>query len=131
MDDPDLDQKLLSERSAIFNLALEAFQRLQRNHFQFTGEDRYGIRVAGLGNQQADPLVAAFVRDCCVLDPNGQIPTSTLFAAYEAFLTHRGRHSRAIASSSPGGSMMSHLPVCLSRKFGSMAPPPTAMWALA
>lgn len=109
MDDPDLDQKLLSERSAIFNLALEAFQRLQRNHFQFTGEDRYGIRVAGLGNQQADPLVAAFVRDCCVLDPNGQIPTSTLFAAYEAFLTHRGQ-------TFPGNSQQ------FSRRFHDVAP---------
>lgn len=84
--DPDLLQKLLPERTAIFNLALDAFWLWQRDHYRFSGEDIYGIRAAGFGNQQADPLVAAFVRDRCVLDPNGQIPTSTLFAAFEAFL---------------------------------------------
>lgn len=84
--DPDLLQKLLPERTAIFNMVLDAFWLWQEDHYQFFGEDIYGIRVAGLGNQQADPLVAAFVRDRCVLDPNGQIPTSTLFAAFEAFL---------------------------------------------
>ena len=89
--DPDLLQKLLPERTAIFNLVLDTFWLWQKNHYRFSGEDIYGIRAAGLGNQQADPLVAAFIRDHCVLDPDGQTPTSTLFAAYEAFLAHHGQ----------------------------------------
>lgn len=89
-DDPDLDKKLLVERSAIFNLVLEAFYHLQRNHFQFTGEDIYGIRVAGLGNSEADPMITAFIRECCTMEPSGYVPTAVLFEAYSAFLTERG-----------------------------------------
>ena len=91
MVDQDLDDKLLPERSAIFNLALEAFYRLQRNHFQFTGEERYGIRTAGIGNSEADPMMALFLEECCVLDPVGQVPSSTLFDAYNAYLASHGQ----------------------------------------
>ena len=91
VDDPELDHKLLPERTAIFNKVLAAFWLWQEDHYRFPGEDLYGIRVAGLGNQQTGPLITMFVRDCCAIDPNGQIPTSTLFGAYEAFLASYGQ----------------------------------------
>ena len=88
--DPEIDNKLLPERAAIFNLLLEAFYRLQRNHYQFTGEDIYGIRVAGLGDSEADPMLTAFIRERCCLDSNAKITSSELFEAYGRFLADRG-----------------------------------------
>lgn len=88
--DTEIDGKLRPERPAIFNLILEAFYRLQRNNFQFTGEDQYGIRVAGLGTSESDPLLATFIRERCIFDSAGQVPTSILFGEYQAYLAERG-----------------------------------------
>lgn len=84
--DTTIDDKLFAERAAIFNLVLDAFYRWQSNHYRFTGEDVYGIRVAGLGDSESDPMVTAFIRECCTLDPSAYVPTATLFEAYGRFL---------------------------------------------
>lgn len=90
LDDPDLDSKLLPERTAIFNMVLDAFWLWQADHYRFFGEEKYGIRAAGLGNDEVDPMVAAFVRERCVAESGAFVPTADLFAAYQQFLVDHG-----------------------------------------
>lgn len=86
----ELVDQLAPERPAIFNKALAAFYRLQANHFQFSGEDRFGIRVAGLGNTGIDPLLTQFIEERCIFDEQARTPTRDIFAAYNGFRTIHG-----------------------------------------
>lgn len=109
--DTELDGKLFAERTAIFNLVLDAFYRWRSNHFRFTGEDVYGIRVAGLGDSESDPMVTAFIREYCLIKPGEYVPTAAFFEAYGRFLADRGcpitstsqQFSRIFNESTPAG----------------------------
>lgn len=84
-----IDQ-LLPERPAIFNKALAAFYRLQANHFKFSGEDQFGIRVAGLGSTGVDPLLTRFIEERCIFDEQAHTPTCAIYAAYSDFRAIHG-----------------------------------------
>ena len=86
----ELVHQLSPEFPAIFNKTLAAFYRLQANHFQFSGEDRFGIHAAGLGNTDSDPLLTQFIEEQCIFDEQSHTPTRDIFAAYNDFRTIHG-----------------------------------------
>ena len=84
--DRGLLDRLKAEKSAIASKALEAYIRLRKNHYKFSGD--YAINSSLmfpddlLGSSDITPLVYNFLKNFYEKDPNGMVAISS---AYELF----------------------------------------------
>lgn len=84
--DGSLLDHLKAEKPAIASKALEAYIRLRKNHYKFSGD--YAINSSLmfpddlLGSSDITPLVYNFLKNCYEKDPNGMVSISS---AYELF----------------------------------------------
>jgi putative DNA primase/helicase len=82
--DKNLQDKLDSERDAIFTLAIRALQELHHRNYIFTKPQDSIELFATLSAAQMPPEdgVAAFIRECCEIGPTYKIANTNLFNAY-------------------------------------------------
>jgi putative DNA primase/helicase len=89
-EDPELTPKLLSERAGIMNLALDALDQL-RSRGRLLQPGSGNELVGRLGSLTSD--IAAFVEDCCDVEPHAQITCDKLYDLWEGWCIRRGvRH---------------------------------------
>ena len=105
-EDPALTAKLLVERPGILHWAVAGWMRLQkRGHFV---QPQSGEPVLAAMKHLSSP-VAAFVEDCCVVDPARKVRTEALYKAYQAWCQPKGqkpsdsaRFGKNLAAAVPG-----------------------------
>lgn len=86
--DKCLGNKLWTERNSIVTHALHAAQKLIERNYEFTlpEDSRQFLKSFELrGN-----VLASFIDDCCVLDPEARTFNVDLYAAFEAFSERNG-----------------------------------------
>ena len=86
-EDPNLTEKLLAERPGIFNMALDALDRL-RERGKFLQPESGREMAESLGDLSSD--VALFVKECCELDSEARVMLDTLFQAYREWCGTQG-----------------------------------------
>lgn len=84
--DPDLKEKLIEELPGILNWALEGCQRWLADGLGMCDAVR---QATAEYRADQDPL-AAFLEDCCVLDPDGSVPVRELYSTYEDWCEKAG-----------------------------------------
>ena len=81
-EDHDLERKLAAELPGILNWSLDGLERLA-DHGRFTRPP--GADEAMVALQDLASPVAAFVRDCCVRNPEKMVLVDELYAAWRAW----------------------------------------------
>ncbi|BBO33647.1 phage/plasmid primase, P4 family [Lacipirellula parvula] len=87
-EDHDLTERLLGELPGILLWAIEGWRRLRERGRLLQPET--GLESLGEMNDLASP-VAAFVRDCCVVDRVAHVTPSDLYATWERWCKSQGR----------------------------------------
>lgn len=80
--------KMQGELPALFNHALQAYQRLVENNYQWAGAEKFKPDIVVANSSLAEDRVAVlrrFLRDCCEFAADATTPTSDLQTAYEKF----------------------------------------------
>lgn len=77
-----LPQKLAAERSAIIVRAIEAYQQLRRNGFQFAGNFQVNQVLGCDVPDSVEDAVADFLRNGCEPAENVWTPTEKLYATF-------------------------------------------------
>lgn len=80
--DHDLPRKLAAERSAIIVRAIEAYQQLRRNGFQFAGNFQVNQVLGCDVPDSVEDAVADFLRNGCEPAENVWTPTEKLYATF-------------------------------------------------
>lgn len=98
--DRQLSEKLLIERAAIANLAIEAYRQLllrcEVTALEFSGEDEAMALYQQYAESQRTQIIddstiyAGFIRSCCIIDDTARIQTETLHIAYTRYCAERG-----------------------------------------
>lgn len=87
--DPDLLQHLLEEKGAIFNMAMQALNELVSRNFEYTkANPDYLGRISDQRlyiAENFDAGVKQFVEDCCTLEADAYLASSTLYESYREF----------------------------------------------
>jgi putative DNA primase/helicase len=87
-EDTALTDRLLTELPGILLWAITGWQRLRdRGHFV---QPEAGLGIIGQLADLASP-VGAFVRECCRVDPGGQVERTILFDAWKHWCEAQGR----------------------------------------
>lgn len=94
-EDRTLDRRLAEERTGILNWSLEGLDRLTRTG-RFT-VPASSDDAARLMMDLASP-VAAFVRECCVREPDAMVPRDSLYDAWRRWAEDNGHHAGAKSS---------------------------------
>lgn len=87
--DPDLLQHLLEEKGAIFNMAMQTLNELVSRNFEYTKANPAYLEQ--IGDQKLyiaenfDTGVKQFVEDCCTLEADAYLTSSTLYKSYREF----------------------------------------------
>lgn len=91
--DPYLLDRLLEERPAILERAVQAYYRLRANNYVFAGDDRFdNDAILGItdGSAVLEDVVEQFVDTCCVDAPGQFVSTGQLYEAYRVFCQSKG-----------------------------------------
>ena len=91
--DPYLLDRLLEERPAILERAVQAYYRLRANNYVFEGEDRFdNDAILGItdGSAVSGDVMEQFVDACCVDAPGQFLSTGQLYEAYRVFCQSKG-----------------------------------------
>lgn len=86
--DKQILEKMQAELPALFNHALQAYQRLVENNYQWAGAEKLKPDIVVTNSSLAEDRIAVlrrFLRDCCELAIDATTPTSDLQRAYEHF----------------------------------------------
>ena len=94
--DPDIIDKLMEERNYIIYRALLALRDLVQNNFRFTKVVDAWDYIAPTGFVDGIPM---FIDQCCKLDPDISIASSSLYEAYKQFCLDHSEY-RCIAQNS-------------------------------
>ena len=87
-EDHDLTDNLMAELPGILLWAIEGWRRL-RERGSFT-QPEGGLESLGDMNDLASPI-AAFVRDCCIVEPQEVVPVAVLFGEWRRWCESQGR----------------------------------------
>lgn len=91
-EDRGLDQRLTAELPGILNWALEGLDRLARTgRFTVPASSEDATRLM---MDLASP-VAAFVRECCIREPDATVPRDNLYDAWKRWAEDNGHHAGA------------------------------------
>ncbi len=95
-----LSEKMLSERAAIANLAIEAYRqmlfRCEVTALEFSGEAEAMALYRQYAENQRTQIIddssiyADFIRSCCILDETARIHTEKLYLAYTRYCAEHG-----------------------------------------
>ena len=91
--DPYLLDRLLEERPAILERAVQASYRLRVNNYVFEGDDRFdNDAILGItdGSAVTKDVMAQFVNTCCADAPGQFLSTGQLYGAYRVFCQSKG-----------------------------------------
>ena len=91
--DPYLLDRLLEERPAILERAVQAYYRLRANNYVFEGDDRFdNDAILGITDGTAVPkdVMEQFVNICCADAPGQFLSTGQLYEAYQVFCQSKG-----------------------------------------
>lgn len=91
--DPHLVEKFGAEADGIFMFALEGLKRLINNGFKFSETDKNRDELQQY-REDSDSILS-FVRDCCVLDPNGVVGSTEFYTAYKNYCDESGMKAYA------------------------------------
>lgn len=90
--DLHLTEKLRGELAGIFNMALIGLKRLRRakgfSHVEQSDSARKEYKAE-------NDIEAAFVAECCILSPDGQINAQALYDAYNAWCKRNGAMAKS------------------------------------
>jgi putative DNA primase/helicase len=88
-EDHQLTEKLLAELPGVLNWAIAGLKRLrERGHFDQPASSKEAIDTL---ESLASP-VRAFVKECCVVDPEREVPCDDLWDAWKAWCEENGHH---------------------------------------
>ena len=91
--DPYLLNRLLEERPAILERAVQAYYRLRANNYVFEGDDRFdNDAILGItdGSAVTKDVMEQFVNTCCADAPGQFLSTGQLYGAYRVFCQSKG-----------------------------------------
>jgi putative DNA primase/helicase len=89
-EDHQLTEKLLGELPGILNWAIAGLKRLrERGHFVQPASSREAIDTL---ESLASP-VRAFVKECCIVNPERQVLSDVVWAAWDAWCKENGHHA--------------------------------------
>lgn len=86
--DKDLLDKLLAEKDAIFILAIDALRELQGRNYCFTLPDESKEFLSSF--EERGNSLQAFLKDCCVIEPEARIFNADLCRAYTQYCLKNG-----------------------------------------
>jgi putative DNA primase/helicase len=84
--DKELSRKLLAEASGILNWALEGCLAWQHGGLGVPDE----VKEATEEYRSEMDVLAAFLADCCIVDPNARVLNKELYTAYESWCRENG-----------------------------------------
>jgi putative DNA primase/helicase len=88
-EDRDLESKLAPETAGIFNWAVWGLQQLRRNG-RFT-QPKASLEIIEDFKRLTSPI-AAFVDDCCTIDPQATVAKDVLWQSWTAWCSNNGNH---------------------------------------
>ena len=81
--DPDLLEKFASEADGILAFAIEGLKRLISNNWRFSETERNRAELQQY--KEESNSVLSFIHDCCVMDPESEIPTMEMYMQYKSY----------------------------------------------
>ena len=91
-EDLNLKDRLLAELPGILNWSIEGWKRLrERGHFK---QPKTSCNLMQELEDLASPI-STFIRDCCVVDPNAEVPCDLLYEHYRKWCDGQGRKPTA------------------------------------